>query len=198
MLLIVCILLPGVKLFASDVVIKSVDIESPSGNLNINIVKNEGGVYDLLITETSEIVSNASMIDFPFKNSRKAFDKEFKNALVSSIRLTYPEICTLISLGKIYDFSMSVNFDDKRELLTKRFWINVKADDLQVLGQVISLLSSDCRLLEMINEIAEQVYEKVPMEPRKSLSKDLRIQIENGLSGYFSNAYAKIEKDKVL
>ena len=84
-LIILAIVAFGIDINATNTTITNVDVETPSGNLNINIEKNDQGVYDLLITETSELVSNASMTEFPFKDSRKAFDREFKNSLVTSL-----------------------------------------------------------------------------------------------------------------
>lgn len=197
-LIILAIVAFGIDINATNTTITNVDVETPSGNLNINIEKNDQGVYDLLITETSELVSNASMTEFPFKDSRKAFDREFKNSLVTSLKLTYPDICELISSGKIFNFSASINFDDKREAISKRFWINAKAHDLQTIVQVMERITTDESLLNMIKQVAEQVYRNVPVKPRILLPDHIRFQIENGHLGYFSNAYAKVEKGDLI
>lgn len=165
-LIILAIVAFGIDINATNTTITNVDVETPSGNLNINIEKNDQGVYDLLITETSDLVSNASMTEFPFKDSRKAFDREFKNSLITSLKLTYPDICELISSGKIFNFSASINFDDKREAISKRFWINAKAHDLQTIVQVMERITTDESLLNMIKQVAEQVYRNVPVKPR--------------------------------
>lgn len=188
----------GLKTNANNTTITNIYVETPSGNLNINIERNERGVYDLLITETSELVSNASMTDFPFKDSRKAFDREFKNSLITSLKLTYPDICELISSGKIFNFSASINFDDKREAISKRFWINAKANDLQTIVQVMERITNDESLLNMIKQVAEQVYRNVSVKTRASLPDHIRSQIDNGHLGYFSNAYAKVEKGDLI
>ena len=80
----------------------------------------------MLVSEPTKHPSNVFMTDFPFKENRKAFDAACKEAYIALFKTVYPELCSQIMSGIICEIALSVNFDDQKEFINKKFWVNVK------------------------------------------------------------------------
>ena len=106
--------------------IKNLDVTTPSGTLNVSVEQYTNGIYDLLVSEPTNHASNVFMTDFPFKENRKAFDEACKEVYIALFKSVYPELCSQIMSGIICEIALSVNFDDQKEFINKKFWVNVK------------------------------------------------------------------------
>lgn len=180
---------------ATNVVIKNTDVTTPSGTLNVSVEQYTNGIYDLLVSEPTNHASNVFMTDFPFKENRKAFDATCKEVYITLFKSVYPELCSQIMSGTIREISLSVNFDDRKEFINKNFWVNVKSRDLSVIESAIAQLTGDDKLFTLIKNGSEEVYGKVSMTPRSTLSDEMLQLVNSGEKGYFSNAYIKITKE---
>lgn len=189
------LLVAGVN--ATNTVIKTTDVQTLVGTLNVSIEQCNNGVYDLLIKEPTKHASNVFMTDFPFGESREEFDEACKEAYIALFKTYYPEICKQIIDGTIRQVCLSINFDDRKEFVNKNFWVNVKSKDLAVVEAVVAQLTGDSRLFTLIKEGSEQVYGKVSMTPRTALSAEMKQLVDSGEKGYFSNAYIKICKENL-
>ena len=175
--------------------IKNQDVTTPSGTLNVSVEQYTNGIYDLLVSEPTKHPSNVFMTDFPFKENRKAFDEACKEAYIALFNSVYPELCSQIMSGTIREISLSVNFDDRKEFINKNFWVNVKSMDLSAIESAITELTGDDKLFNFIKNGADEVYGKVSMTPRSTLSDEMLQMVNSGEKGYFSNAYIKITKE---
>lgn len=175
--------------------IKNLDVTTSSGTLNVSVEQYTNGIYDLLVSEPTKHASNVFMTDFPFKENRKAFDATCKEVYITLFKSVYPELCSQIMSGTIREISLSVNFDDRKEFINKNFWVNVKSRDLSVIESAIAQLTGDDKLFTLIKNGSEEVYGKVSMTPRSTLSDEMLQLVNSGEKGYFSNAYIKITKE---
>ena len=185
----------GLVANATNTVVKNTDVTTPSGVLNVNVEQYANGVYDLLVSEPTKHASNVYMTDFPFKENREAFDDACKEAYITLFKSVYPELCSQIMSGTIREISLSVNFDDRKEFINKNFWVNVKSMDLSAIESAITELTGDDKLFNFIKNGSEEVYGKVSMTPRSTLSDEMLQLVNSGEKGYFSNAYLKITKE---
>ena len=175
--------------------IKNTDVTTSSGTLNVSVEQYTNGIYDLLVSEPTNHASNVFMTDFPFKENRKAFDEACKEVYIALFKSVYPELCSQILSGTIREIALSVNFDDRKEFINKNFWVNVKSRDLSVIESAIAQLTGDDKLFTLIKNGSEEVYGKVSMTPRSTLSDEMLQLVNSGEKGYFSNAYIKITKE---
>ena len=175
--------------------IKNTNVTTSAGVLNVSVEQYTNGIYDLLISEPTKHASNVYMTDFPFKENREAFDGACKEAYITLFKSVYPELCSQIMSGTIREISLSVNFDDRKEFINKNFWVNVKSRDLSVIESAIAQLTGDDKLFTLIKNGSEEVYGKVSLTPRSTLSDEMLQLVNSGEKGYFSNAYIKITKE---
>ena len=185
----------GLVANATNTVVKNTDVTTPAGVLNVNVEQYANGVYDLLVSEPTRHASNVYMTDFPFEENREAFDEACKEAYITLFKSVYPELCSQIMSGTIREISLSVNFDDRKEFINKNFWVNVKSRDLSVIESAIAQLTGDDKLFTLIKNGSEEVYGKVSLTPRSTLSDEMLQLVNSGEKGYFSNAYIKITKE---
>ena len=185
----------GLVANATNTVVKNTDVTTPAGVLNVNVEQYANGVYDLLVSEPTKHASNVYMTDFPFKENREAFDEACKEAYITLFKSVYPELCSQIMSGTIREIALSVNFDDRKEFINKNFWVNVKSMDLSAIESAITELTGDDKLFNFIKNGSEEVYGKVSMTPRSTLSDEMLQLVNSGEKGYFSNAYLKITKE---
>ena len=185
----------GLVASATTTVVKNTNVATSAGVLNVSVEQYANGIYDLLVSEPTKHDSNVYMTDFPFKENREAFDDACKEAYITLFKSVYPELCSQILSGTIREISLSVNFDDRKEFINKNFWVNVKSRDLSVIESAIAQLTDDDKLFTLIKNGSEEVYGKVSMTPRSTLSDEMLQLVNSGEKGYFSNAYIKITKE---
>ena len=185
----------GLVASATTTVVKNTNVTTSAGVLNVSVEQYTNGIYDLLISEPTKHASNVYMTDFPFKENREAFDGACKEAYITLFKSVYPELCSQIMSGTIREISLSVNFDDRKEFINKNFWVNVKSMDLSAIESAITELTGDDKLFNFIKNGSEEVYGKVSMTPRSTLSDEMLQLVNSGEMGYFSNAYLKITKE---
>ncbi|MBR5613080.1 MAG: hypothetical protein IKW43_08100 [Bacteroidaceae bacterium] len=180
---------------AANTIVKNTNVTTSAGVLNVSVEQYANGIYDLLVSEPTKHASNVYMTEFPFKENREAFDEACKEAYITLFKSVYPELCSQIMSGTIREISLSVNFDDRKEFINKNFWVNVKSMDLSAIESAITELTGDDKLFNFIKNGSEEVYGKVSMTPRSTLSDEMLQLVNSGEKGYFSNAYLKITKE---
>ena len=185
----------GLVASATTIVVKNTNVTTSAGVLNVSVEQYANGLYDLLVSEPTKHASNVYMTEFPFKDNREAFDEACKEAYITLFKSVYPELCSQIMSGTIREIALSVNFDDRKEFISKNFWVNVKSMDLSVIEFAITQLTGDDKLFTLIKSGSEEVYGKVSMTPRSALSDEMLQLVNSGEKGYFSNAYIKITKE---
>jgi hypothetical protein len=89
-------------------------------NLSFNSQEHTEGC-SLSITEKENPISNSKIKKLPFNRKDKKFQQSCKEAFMQSLEEDYPAILKLLKTGKLSEVKLTVNLDDKGDLINKGF-----------------------------------------------------------------------------
>lgn len=160
---------------------------------NLECIKNHHeGVHYLSLTERDMSVSNSKLNSFPFDKSDRVFQRICQDALVQSLKKEYPIVINHLENGKLSEVRLTINLDDKGELVGKGFRLNVSTKFPTMIDILLKKFRLTTVLRQIVNRTSELIYEQCQVEiPREAFSKDILQKVEAGEKGY--GYYTKME-----
>ena len=160
-------------------------------NLSFNSQEHPEGC-SLSITEKENPISNSKMKQLPFNRKDKKFQQSCKEAFMQSLEEDYPAILKLLKAGKLSEVKLTVNLDDKGELVDKGFNFYTATKFMALTKDFSKKIRRSTLLRQIVSKTSKLIYEKCPIEfPRENLSEDILHKVEAGEKGY--GYYTKME-----
>lgn len=160
---------------------------------NLECIKNHHeGVHFLSLAERDIPVSNSKLNCFPFDKSDRVFQQICQDALVQSLKIEYPALINHLETGKLSEVRLTINLDDKGELVEKGFKLNVSTKFPTMIDILLNKIRLTTVLRQIVNKTSKFIYERCEVDfPRESLLKEVYRKVEAGEKGY--GYYTKME-----
>jgi hypothetical protein len=160
-------------------------------NLSFNSQEHTEGC-SLSITEKENPISNSKIKKLPFNRKDKKFQQSCKEAFMQSLEEDYPAILKLLKTGKLSEVKLTVNLDDKGDLINKGFNFYTATKFMALTKDFSKKFRRSTLLRQIVNKTCKRIYERCPIEnPRETLSEDILQKVKAGEKGY--GYYTKME-----
>lgn len=174
------------------------DVENKSFD-NLEFRKNHHeGIHYLSITEREMPIRNSKLKSFPFNENGKKFQRICRDALIISLKEEYSAILNHLETGKLSEVRLTVNLDDKGELVDKGFKFYVTTKYPTMTDILLKKFRLTTLLRQIVNKTCKRIYERCPVEnPRETLSEDILQKVEAGEKdyGYYTKMEIRLTKE---
>lgn len=148
----------------------------------------DDGAYSVQISPDVDPPSNSNINTFPFDKNKDELVRVAKEAFTVLLMKHYPQICTMLDVGRIRKAVFYLSFFEERELFDKFFTFFAVVDklkELPYLNAFEKIVVSDNHLRTLVKEAGDLIYSSVlPSIPKKEQPIAVRNKMKRGYKGY--------------